>query len=155
MLINYILLLILWLGIEWMYFRIARRFSIVDKPNARSSHHIVTIRGGGIIFPIAILGGIFYEQPFQWLLALSFLLIAVLSFNDDIRHVDSKIRLVLQSIAVGSMLYLFTPQFSALMLLFLFIVITGVINAYNFMDGINGITVLYSLVTLGSIYWVQ
>lgn len=155
MLINYILLIILWLGIEWMYFRIARRFSIVDKPNARSSHHIVTIRGGGIIFPIAILGGIFYEQPFQWLLALSLLLIAILSFNDDIRHVDSKIRLVLQSIAVGSMLYLFTPQFSVLMLLFLFIVITGVINAYNFMDGINGITVLYSLITLGSIYWVQ
>jgi UDP-GlcNAc:undecaprenyl-phosphate GlcNAc-1-phosphate transferase len=155
MLINYILLLILWLVIEWVYFRIARRFSIVDKPNARSSHHIVTIRGGGIIFPIAILGGILYEEPFQWLLTLSVLLVAVLSFIDDIRNVDSKVRLVLQSIAVVGVLYLFNTQFSILLLFILFIIITGVINAYNFMDGINGITVLYSLVTLGSIYWVN
>ncbi|MBW0161476.1 MAG: UDP-GlcNAc--UDP-phosphate GlcNAc-1-phosphate transferase [Sediminibacterium sp.] len=99
--------------------------------------------------------GLLYEQPTQWILIASLLLIAILSFIDDTSHVDSKIRLVLQSVAVGSILYLVTPQFSLLLLLFLFILITGVINAYNFMDGINGITVLYSLVTLGSMYWVQ
>ncbi|MFN3667559.1 MAG: UDP-GlcNAc--UDP-phosphate GlcNAc-1-phosphate transferase [Sediminibacterium sp.] len=153
--LSYLLFIIIWFGIEWFYFGIAKRFSIVDKPNARSSHDIVTIRGGGIIFPLAILVGLLYEQPIQWILIASLLLIAMLSFIDDTSHVDSKIRLVLQSVAVGSILYLVAPQFSLLLLLFLFILITGVINAYNFMDGINGITVLYSLVTLGSMYWVQ
>lgn len=145
----------MWVSIEWMYFRIARRYAIVDKPNARSSHDVVTIRGGGVVFPIAIVGGVLYEQPVQWIFILSLLLIAILSFVDDIGHVDSRLRLFLQSIAVGSMLYLFSSQLSILILLLLFIIITGVINAYNFMDGINGITVLYSLVTLGSIYWVK
>lgn len=153
--LSYLLFIIIWFGIEWFYFGIAKRFSIVDKPNARSSHDIVTIRGGGIIFPLAILVGLLYEQPIQWILIASLLLIAILSFIDDTSHVDSKIRLVLQSVVVGSILYLVAPQFSLLLLLFLFILITGVINAYNFMDGINGITVLYSLVTLGSMYWVQ
>lgn len=153
--LSYLLFIIIWFGIEWFYFGIAKRFSIVDKPNARSSHDIVTIRGGGIIFPLAILVGLLYEQPIQWILITSLLLIAILSFIDDTSDVDSKIRLVLQSVAVGSILYLVAPQFSLLLLLFLFILITGVINAYNFMDGINGITVLYSLVTLGSMYWVQ
>lgn len=152
---SYLLFITIWFGIEWFYFGIAKRFSIVDKPNARSSHDIVTIRGGGIIFPLAILVGLLYEQPIQWILIASLLLIAILSFIDDTSHVDSKIRLVLQSVAVGSIMYLVAPQFSLLLLLCLFILITGVINAYNFMDGINGITVLYSLVTLGSIYWVQ
>ncbi len=153
--LSYLFFILTWFVIEWFYFGIAKRFSIVDKPNARSSHDIVTIRGGGIIFPVAILVGLLYEQPTQWILIASLLLIALLSFIDDTSHVDSKIRLVLQSVAVGSILYLVAPQFSLLLILFLFILITGVINAYNFMDGINGITVLYSLVTLSSMYWVQ
>jgi UDP-N-acetylmuramyl pentapeptide phosphotransferase/UDP-N-acetylglucosamine-1-phosphate transferase len=153
--LSYLLFIILWFGIEYFYFGIAKRFSIVDKPNARSSHDIVTIRGGGIIFPLAILVGLLYEQPIQWILIASLLLIAILSFIDDTSHVDSKIRLVLQSVVVGSILYLVAPQFSLLLLLFLFILITGVINAYNFMDGINGITVMYSLITLASMYLVQ
>lgn len=155
MLLSYFLLILFWLVIEWLYFKIARYYAIVDKPNARSSHHLVTIRGGGIIFPFAILGVIVYEQPTQWILGFAVLLISVLSFIDDIRDVDSKLRLLLQSLAVGSMLYLFSDQFSIMMILLLFIFITGVINAYNFMDGINGITVLYSMVTLGSMYWAQ
>lgn len=148
-------LLISFVFLELCYIRIASTYNIIDKPNSRSSHDRVTIRGGGIIFPLAILVGILYEQPIPWLLVGALFLISVLSFIDDIGHVDSKIRLLLQSIAVGSILYLVAPHFSLFVLFFLFILITGVINAYNFMDGINGITVLYSLLTLGSIYWVQ
>lgn len=155
MLVSFFSFLILFVFLELCYIKIASKYNIIDKPNSRSSHHTVTIRGGGIIFPLAILLGLLYEQPIQWILIASLLLIAILSFIDDTSHVDSKIRLVLQSVAVGSILYLFAPQFSLLVLLFLFILITGVINAYNFMDGINGITVLYSLITLGTMYWVQ
>jgi UDP-N-acetylmuramyl pentapeptide phosphotransferase/UDP-N-acetylglucosamine-1-phosphate transferase len=35
------------------YFRIAGRYSIVDKPNRRSSHNYTTVRGGGIVFWLA------------------------------------------------------------------------------------------------------
>ena len=36
--------------LELAYFRIADRFNIIDKPNERSSHKSITLRGGGIIF---------------------------------------------------------------------------------------------------------
>jgi len=36
-----------------LYFKIADRFNIIDKPNERSSHNYITIRGGGIVFWLA------------------------------------------------------------------------------------------------------
>lgn len=52
---NYIVLFILFIGLELVYFKIADHFNIIDKPNNRSSHTSITLRGGGVIFPIAIL----------------------------------------------------------------------------------------------------
>lgn len=155
MFLSSILFIVLWSSIEWVYFKIAQKYSIVDRPNVRSSHHVVTIRGGGIIFPIAIIVGMFFERSSEWVYISSLFLIATLSFVDDIRHVDSKLRLFLQGIAVIGILYAFSSDFSIIIFLLLFILIVGAINAYNFMDGINGITVLYSLITIGSMYWVQ
>ena len=40
--------------LELLYFRIADRFNIIDKPNQRSSHKRVTLRGGGIIFLLGV-----------------------------------------------------------------------------------------------------
>ncbi|WP_235891787.1 hypothetical protein [Flavobacterium gawalongense] len=50
----YIALIILLVAIELLYFKIADKYNIIDKPNNRSSHTSITLRGGGIIFPIAI-----------------------------------------------------------------------------------------------------
>jgi UDP-GlcNAc:undecaprenyl-phosphate/decaprenyl-phosphate GlcNAc-1-phosphate transferase len=155
MLVNALVFIIGWFMGEFLYFKFAQRYSIVDKPNARSSHQHVTIRGGGIIFPIAILIGLSYESLTDIIMGISLLIIAVLSFADDVNNIDSKFRLLIQSIAVGGMLFSVFDTFSWFWLLPLFVLVTGVINAYNFMDGINGITVLYSLVTLCSMYWVQ
>jgi len=43
--------------LELLYFRIADHFNIIDKPNLRSSHSKITLRGGGIIY---ILGAWLY-----------------------------------------------------------------------------------------------
>ena len=40
------------LVLELVYFKIADRFNIIDKPNERSSHSTIVLRGGGIIFLI-------------------------------------------------------------------------------------------------------
>ncbi len=41
--------------LELVYFKIADRYNIIDKPNHRSAHTEITLRGGGVIFPIAFL----------------------------------------------------------------------------------------------------
>jgi UDP-N-acetylmuramyl pentapeptide phosphotransferase/UDP-N-acetylglucosamine-1-phosphate transferase len=56
---TYIALLFLFIGIELLYFKIADYYNIIDKPNSRSSHTSITLRGGGIIFLIAILVAFF------------------------------------------------------------------------------------------------
>lgn len=144
-----------WFIGEFIYFKIAEHYAIVDKPNARSSHQHITIRGGGIIFPIAVLIGLPWGSLTDITLGISLLLIALLSFADDIRNIDSKLRLLIQSVTVAGMLLSVSDSFSWGWLFILFVLVTGIINAYNFMDGINGITVLYSLVTLTSIYVVS
>lgn len=46
----YLIIAALLFAAELIYFRVADYFNIIDKPNARSSHTKVVLRGGGIIF---------------------------------------------------------------------------------------------------------
>lgn len=48
----YILIIVILFGCELAYFAIADKYNIIDKPNLRSSHTSITLRGGGIIFLI-------------------------------------------------------------------------------------------------------
>lgn len=137
------------------YFKIADYYNIIDKPNQRSSHTGIIIRGGGIIFYIGmLLYGVFYGFWYPWFMAgLTF--IALISFIDDIREVNRRLRLVVHFTAMALMFYdlgLFTafPFWYSLIALVIF---TGIINAYNFMDGINGITGGYSIILLISLAW--
>lgn len=149
-------LLFLYTIVEIIYFKIANKFDIVDKPNGRSSHISVTIRGGGIIFPLAGLIVLpFTDTSHSGVFALSLSLVSVLSFVDDIKKLSSKFRLFVQSIAAIGLLYSFSGQLSWFWMPMLLVTIIGIINAYNFMDGINGITALYSFTTIGSLYWVS
>ena len=50
--ITYILIFVLLLIAELVYFRIADKYNIIDKPNQRSSHSTIVLRGGGVIFLI-------------------------------------------------------------------------------------------------------
>ncbi|MDL2238868.1 glycosyltransferase family 4 protein, partial [Bacteroidales bacterium OttesenSCG-928-L14] len=138
------------------YFKIADKFNIIDKPNQRSSHKNITIRGGGIIFYIsALLYFLLDGFQYPWFLT-GLTLIAVISFADDIKPQSFILRLIVHFIAMLLMFYqwnLFTmPWYFTLIAL---IVCTGIINAYNFMDGINGITGGYSLVLIGVFWYIN
>lgn len=142
---------------ELCYFRLARRFRILDQPNARSSHQQPTLRGGGIIF---VLGtwfyAFFYGCPYPWFLT-GLTGIAAVSFADDIRSVSYKTRMIVHFSALWLMFYQWGifPESVGWYILPLWILCMGVINAYNFMDGINGITGGYSLAVLLPLIWVN
>ena len=142
---EYLLVLAILIILELCYFKIADKFNIIDKPNLRSSHTKVTLRGGGIIFYFGVLI-FFISSGFQYpwfFLGLS--LMAIISFLDDILTLSNKIRLIIHFASVLLMVYqLEIFDLPWYYLLFTFIIIVGVINAYNFMDGINGITACYS-----------
>ena len=130
-----------------VYFKIALHFNIIDKPNERSSHSVPTIRGGGIIFLVsAILFFFWNAYSYPYLLA-AVLVSGAVSFIDDIRTVNNRLKF---SVHVLSVLLIFKESgllntLSPWYLIAIGILVIGVINAYNFMDGINGISGLYSL----------
>jgi UDP-N-acetylmuramyl pentapeptide phosphotransferase/UDP-N-acetylglucosamine-1-phosphate transferase len=145
---TYIILFILFIGIELIYFKIADHYNIIDKPNSRSSHTSITLRGGGIIFPIAILIACLLGYV-SWSVALSVILVAVVSFIDDIKPLSQLPRFASHAIAIGLVFYDLNLFSQAIWILpIIFILLIGWVNAFNFMDGINGITVLYAFVTI-------
>ena len=149
---NFTVLLILFL-ISYAYFKLARKFGIVDRPNHRSSHSEVTVRGGGIIFPTAVLMWWFVSGFPNTLMVLGLLAVAIVSMLDDVMTISRKLRFGVQFLALSmafSDLGLFQQQ-SFWALPILYFVALGIINAINFMDGINGITGLYFLVFFGSL----
>lgn len=143
---NYIIVLVILFVLELLYFKVADRFNIIDKPNERSSHTAVTLRGGGIIFYFgALIFFILSGFQYSWFF-LGLTLMTGVSFLDDVFTLSNKIRLVIHFSAVLLMTYqldLFSMPWYYLLITF--IIVVGVINAYNFMDGINGITACYSL----------
>jgi UDP-N-acetylmuramyl pentapeptide phosphotransferase/UDP-N-acetylglucosamine-1-phosphate transferase len=141
----YIALLVLLIAIELIYFKIADHFNIIDKPNNRSSHTAITLRGGGIIFPIAIIIAFILGYCSLWV-TIAVFIVALVSFIDDIRPLSQLPRFATHLIAVCLICYDLNLFTQALWLLpIIFILMIGWINAFNFMDGINGITVLYAL----------
>lgn len=142
--------------LQLAYFRLANKYNIIDKPNERSSHKQITIRGGGIIFPISIIAGVVITKAAFSPFIIGLCLISIISFIDDLITLSNKIRILFQMISVSLLMYCigflefpFTSSF------FVFIIIIGWINAFNFMDGINGITVLYALSVLASCYFIN
>ena len=152
----YIIILVLLFVAELFYFRVADKCNIIDKPNERSSHSRITLRGGGIIFYFGALAYFLsnhWEYPW-FMLALT--LITFISFVDDIRSTSQGLRLVFHFTAMALMFYqwgLFS--LSWWWIIIALIICTGIINAYNFMDGINGITGGYSLVILGALAYIN
>lgn len=152
----YIFTVILLFVLELLYFKVADKFNIIDKPNQRSSHSKITLRGGGIIFYIAIL--IFFIQSgfsYPWFM-LGLTLMATISFLDDILEISTRLRLAIHFTSVLLLAFqmgIFSPPWYYIIVTF--VIVVGVINAYNFMDGINGITALYSLVVCVLLYYVN
>lgn len=152
----YLIVLVLLFVTELFYFKIADKCNIIDKPNERSSHTRITLRGGGIIF---YFGALAYFLTSGWeypcfMLALT--LVTFISFVDDVKSISQLTRLFFHFSAMALMFYqwgLFS--LSWWWLVPALIVCTGIINAYNFMDGINGITGGYSLVVLAALAYIN
>lgn len=146
----YGIILVVLLILELFYFKVADKFNIIDKPNERSSHSTIVLRGGGIVFLLSLwVWAVFFGFFYLWFLG-SVTLIAVVSFIDDIRSLPDSVRLVAQFVAMAMMFY----QMDILHLekwwvVFLaLIVCVGASNVINFMDGVNGITGAYAMALL-------
>lgn len=146
------------LVIELVYFKIADRFNIIDRPNERSSHKSITLRGGGIIFYFSALY-YFIVSGFEyyWFMA-GLTIITVVSFADDVSSLGSGKRIVLQFVSMLLMfvqLDVFSGKYPVWFALAVLVVCAGVINAYNFMDGINGMTGAYSIAAFLSFLYID
>ena len=148
--ITYAIITALLFALELVYFRIADRFNIVDRPNERSSHNTIVIRGGGIIFLLAAwIWSAFFGFSYPWFLA-GLTIVCGISLWDDIHSLPDSVRLIAQFTAM----FMMFADFGIIrldtwwMIILALIICVGIINAYNFMDGINGITSGYSLAVL-------
>lgn len=139
-----------------LYFKLAVQYNITDTPNHRSSHNQITIRGGGIVFPIALLLHFLFSDFDYPLFASGLFLISLVSFYDDLQPLSNKLRLLVHLISV-SLLFLQTGllTYQVWIIILVYILVIGTINAYNFMDGINGIMGAYSLITILSLYFIN
>ena len=147
---TYLIVFITLFILELVYFKIADRYNIIDKPNERSSHTQITLRGGGIIFYLAALIYFIWSGfQYPWFF-LGLTMMTIVSFADDILTLSNKLRLLVHFSAVLLMAYelqIFSLPWYYLIISF--VIIVGVINAYNFMDGINGMTACYSIAVGG------
>ena len=148
--LTYLIITIVLVVAELAYFKIADHFNIIDKPNLRSSHTKIVLRGGGIIFLIgAWVWSAFFGFQYPWFL-VAVTLAAGVSFIDDIHSLPDSVRLLMQFVAMGLMFYQLDMIHANLWwaVILALIVCVGATNIYNFMDGINGITAGYSLAVL-------
>ena len=138
-----------------LYRFIAVKLNLLDIPNERSSHSTPTYRGAGVIFLIAYLGSLFFLGPQDIKLTLAIFLATAVGFWDDYKGLSAGLRATLYLTAL--VLALFSiPGFERFpwgYIVLTIIVGLGTMNAYNFMDGINGISTVYFLTMIGSIYY--
>ena len=153
---QYLIYTFMLFGLSIIYFKIAQKYKIVDLPNHRTMHQGATIRGGGIIIFIGVLlFSLTLDEP-SFFFTGGLLIIGITGFLDDLNDLSSKIRIPIQVLSILLILADLNMLGSNVILLMIIIVVcTGILNAYNFMDGINGITGGYSLLTVLSMTYVN
>ena len=154
----YGLLFVLLVLAELVYFKIADKFNIIDKPNERSSHSSIVLRGGGVIFSLAMVAwAVMMVVQGEWSVVLEYLpflvgllLVAGVSFWDDVKSLPDSVRLVVQFGAMALMFWSMGIIHWNMwwIVLVALVVCVGATNVINFMDGINGITAGYALAVL-------
>ncbi|QSW87471.1 glycosyltransferase family 4 protein [Flavobacterium endoglycinae] len=154
---QYTILALILMILMLLYFKVADHFNIIDKPNQRSSHTEITLRGGGIIFWFSSL--LYFVQHIEnnYFFFTGITLVSLVSFWDDIQSLSNKIRIAIHFLAITLIFYDLGLFLSVEIwgVVVAYILAIGLINAYNFMDGINGITGLYTLAVLGALLYVN
>ena len=155
---TYIIILVLLVLAELLYFKIADHFNIIDKPNERSSHSTIVLRGGGVIFSLAMVAWVVMTVvQGDWQVVVDYLpflcgllLVAGVSFWDDVKSLPDSVRLVVQFTAMALMFWSMGIMHWDMwwIVILALIVCVGATNVINFMDGINGITAGYALAVL-------
>ena len=155
---TYLIIFVLLLVAELVYFKIADKFNIIDKPNQRSSHSTIVLRGGGVIFALSmIVWAVMMAVQSECQTVVSYLpflagllMVAGVSFWDDVKSLPDSVRLIVQFVAMGLMFWSMNIMHWNMwwIVLIALIVCVGATNVINFMDGINGITAGYSLAVL-------
>jgi len=129
-----------------------RRVAVMDTPNSRSSHTVPTPRGGGA--PIAaglVLAALLIHSDRTLTFGAAVGCFAAIGFADDLAGLPAGRRLALQgtvSLAAGGVLAALAglPAAAAVVAaVVLAIWIAGFVNAFNFMDGVNGISAAHAL----------
>ena len=128
--------------------RVLRRFGVVDVPNHRSSHSRPTVRGAGIGVALCAVGAALLSagagMPELWTIAVFGGAFAALGLVDDLRPLGVAVRLPSQVVlAAVAVTWVLPPAGWGLVLLAVVFVV-GYVNAFNFMDGINGISALHA-----------
>lgn len=175
----WLLLILAVAGISFLLTFALRRYalanSLIDIPNARSSHSIPTPRGGGVAIVIVFLVGLLCTplvsgSPWSWVVALggSGLLVAVVGFLDDHGHIAARWRLVAHFLAAAWALFWLdgslvlqlpglTLDIAWLVYVLAAFFLVWLLNLYNFMDGIDGIASVEAITTCvggALIYWL-
>lgn len=125
----------------------SRARQLLDQPGERRSHVTPTPRGGGIgmvmVFVLALLFGWWQwpgSRPILSMLLPGMVMVAAIGWLDDHRPVSSIKRLAVHMLAAGLLAAGVLWQGSGIgMALLAFVLALGLVNAWNFMDGINGI----------------
>jgi len=161
MALTYGIIAVLLLIAELVYFKIADHFNIIDKPNERSSHSTIVLRGGGIIFSLSMIVWAVMmvvqgndNRPYLPFLC-GLVMICLVSFWDDIHSLPDSVRMVVQIVSTLLMFWsvgLYTA-FDSWVWMVVVAAVTlffcvGATNIINFMDGINGITAGYAFAML-------
>ncbi len=126
--------LIMWVLLRTGY---ARRMA-VDVPNHRSLHARATPRiGGWALIPVVVAGLLIWARPL-WPVAWATLGLALISYLDDWRGLSARLRFIAHVLAASLLLLIYPPpaKWGGMVMVFF---LTGCINAYNFMDGADGL----------------
>lgn len=156
--LTYIIIAAVLVALELCYFKIADKFNIIDRPNERSSHSTIVLRGGGIIFSLSMIAwAVMMAVQGEWQTVVGYLpflcgllLVAGVSFWDDVKSLPDSVRLVVQFGAMALMFWSMGIMHWNMwwIVLVALVVCVGATNVINFMDGINGITAGYALAVL-------
>ncbi|GAB4181910.1 MAG: glycosyltransferase family 4 protein [Wenzhouxiangellaceae bacterium] len=146
----------------------ARHFQLHDQPGPRRSHQGVIARGGGAVAVLLLLGGILlWQGRFGWsgLLLPPVLAVALIGWLDDHKPQPIKRRLAVQAGATLWLLALASHPpainlgpwplpLSGVTLVWLIplalLLIPGLINSYNFMDGSHGLAATQAIFSGGA-----
>jgi UDP-GlcNAc:undecaprenyl-phosphate/decaprenyl-phosphate GlcNAc-1-phosphate transferase len=148
------LVILSYLGVSW-FIRIAWKYRILDTPNERSSHYTPIPLGGGVVIVLIVLAmGAWVANEIDWKRSLIYIIsasiMAWMGWRDDVRSLPAAFRLIVQCLiavvsiwGMGYFKVVAIPMFGdvplgVLGILITFLWIVGLTNAYNFMDGIDG-----------------